>query len=142
MEERRLHIPLKIEKLFSDLLVALTLPDLSYLQFEAIQFLLRLKVAKLLIATRVHRGSGRPAARGGPGAGCSGCSSSGHGLELALLSSDLMVSLQRGLEYVLRAVVLPKPALISGRIKQAGWRGGSSSLWQSRGGQTAGALGW
>lgn len=38
-----------------------------------------------------------------------------------MLSSDLMVSLQRGLEYVLRAVVLPKPALLSGRIKQAGW---------------------
>lgn len=120
MEERRLHIPFKIEKLFSDLLVALTLPDLSYLQFEAIQFLLRLKVAKLLIAVRVPRGSGTAAAPGGQG-GCSGWSSDSHGLELALLSSDLLVSLQRGLEYVLRAVVLPKPALISGRIEQAGW---------------------
>lgn len=58
MEKRRLHIPFKVEKLLSDLLVALTLPDLWYLQLETIKFILRLKVAKLFIAINFPRDIG------------------------------------------------------------------------------------
>lgn len=85
MGERRLNIPFKIEKLLSDLLVALTLSDLKCLRLETIKLILKIKVAELVIAIKLHKGYRAPVAcwaspRGGCWEGAACCSTSdSHG---------------------------------------------------------------